>query len=123
MLNEIEKSLVYDDGLLMYYAESNAFDQSDNFDKALKNVIALHAAIEGINESNLYNSIDIEKLQRETEKALKNYLYNESNLTSNEMLEHFEKAMNCIYYNNIARKNKGIELFKNFLGVYSNEKR
>lgn len=118
MLNQIEKSLIYEDGLLMYYAEKSGFDQNDNFNNALKRVVKLHATIEGVKESNLYNSINIEKLQQETEKALKKWLYNESDLTNDEMLEHFEKAMNCIYYNNNSRKNKGVELFSNFLKTY-----
>lgn len=120
MLNEIEKSLVYNDGLLMYYAETNVFDQSHNFDKALQKIIKLHATIEGIKESNFYNSINIEKLQQETEKALKKWLYNESDLTADEMLEHFSNALNCIYHDRPSRKNKGIELFTNFLKTYDN---
>ena len=120
MLNQIEKSLVYDDGLLMYYAEKSGFDQNDIFNKALQKIIKLHATIEGVKESNFYNSINIESLKKETEKALKKWLYFESNLTTDEMLEHFEKAMNFIHHDNITRKNKGVELFKNFLKVYGN---
>lgn len=118
MLNQIEKSLVYDDGLLMYYAESNDFDQNDNFNNVLERIVKLHAAIEEIDESQILQSINIERLQRETEKALKKWLYNKSDLTNDEMLEHFEKAMNCIYYNNNSRKNKGVKLFSNFLKTY-----
>ena len=120
MLNEIEKNLVYNDGLLMYYAESNVFDQNHNFDKALQKIIKLHAAIEGVSESTIYNSINIENLKKETEKALKKWLYFESDLTADEMLEHFSNALNCIHHDNITRKNKGVELFKNFLKVYGN---
>lgn len=118
MLNEIEKSLVYDDGLLMYYAESNVFDQNDNFNNALKRVVKLHAAIEEIDESQILQSINIENLKKETEKALKKWLYFESDLTTDEMLEHFSNALNCIYYNKPSRKNKGVELFANFLKTY-----
>ena len=120
MLNEIEKSLVYDDGLLMYYAESNVFDQKDNFNNALQKIIKFHAALEGVSESAIYESINIENLKKETERALKAWLFNESDLTTDEMLEHFEKAMNFIHHDNITRKNKGVELFKNFLKVYGN---
>lgn len=120
MLNEIEKSLVYDDGLLMHYAETNVFDQKDNFNNVLQKIIKLHAAIEEIDESTIYNSINIENLKKETERALKNYLYNESDLTTDEMLEHFRNALNYIYYNNVSRKNKGVELFSNFLKTYGN---
>lgn len=118
MLNETEKSLVYNDGLLMYYAESNVFDQNHHFDKALQKIIKLHAAIEEIDESQILQSINIERLQRETERALKKWLYFESDLTADEMLEHFRNALNYIYYNNASRKNKGVELFSNFLKTY-----
>lgn len=118
MLNEIEKSLVYEDGLLMYYAESNVFDQNHNFDKALQKIIRLHAAIEEINESTIYNSINIENLKKETEKALKKWLFYDSDLTADEMIEHFSNALNCIYYDKPLRKNKGVELFSNFLKTY-----
>lgn len=120
MLNETERGLIYEDGLLMYYAEANHFDQKDNFNNALQKIIKLHAAIEEIDESQILQSINIERLQRETEKALKKWLYNESDLTNDEMLAHFKKAISCIYYNNNSRKNKGVELFSNFLKTYDN---
>lgn len=118
MLNEIEKSLVYDDGLLMYYAEKSGFDQNDIFNKALQKIIKLHAAIEGVSESTIYNSINIENLKKETEKAIKKWLYFESDLTTDEMIEHFSNVLNCIYYDKPSRKNKGVELFSNFLKTY-----
>lgn len=118
MLNEIEKSLIYEDGLLMHYVEKSGFDQNDNFNNVLERIVKLHAAIEEIDKSAIYESINIKKLQRETERALKKWLYFESDLTADEMLEHFRNALNYIYYNNASRKNKGVELFSNFLKTY-----